>query len=152
MSTNRSDGVSGVEHLAQILERHALTRLEYEQDGCRIVLEKLPADVPGSTETSPAATFTAVSTTDPVISTATPEAEVTVVRTPLVGLAYRSREPGAAPFVTVGDTVNKNDVLCLVEAMKMFNEIVAPVSGLISAIHFEDGALVEYDAPLISIG
>jgi acetyl-CoA carboxylase biotin carboxyl carrier protein len=74
-----------------------------------------------------------------------------VVRTPLLGIAYRSREPGTAPLVSVGAQVNRNDVLCLVEAMKLFNEITAPISGVITAIHFEDGALVEHGAALVSI-
>jgi acetyl-CoA carboxylase biotin carboxyl carrier protein len=76
---------------------------------------------------------------------------VHLVKAPLLGVAYRSREPGAAPFVEVGDTVEQGATLCLVEAMKMFNEIVSPVSGIISEIHVVDGELVEHGAPLFSL-
>ena len=74
-----------------------------------------------------------------------------MISAPLVGIAYRAKEPGATPFVTVGDTVEEGAVLCLIEAMKMFNEIKAPAAGTVTGIHFEDAKLVEYGAPLISL-
>jgi acetyl-CoA carboxylase biotin carboxyl carrier protein len=76
----------------------------------------------------------------------------TVVRTPILGIAYRAKSPEAEPFVQVGSIVAAGDALCLVEAMKMFSEITAPVAGTVLAINFEDGALVEHNAPLFVIG
>lgn len=73
------------------------------------------------------------------------------VMAPLVGIAYRSAEPGTPPLVSVGDTVQEGDVLCLIEAMKMFNEIKAPCSGTVSGIHFTDADLVEHGALLFSL-
>lgn len=70
------------------------------------------------------------------------------VTAPLVGLAYRSKEPGATPFVEVGDEVAQGEVLCLIEAMKLFNEVKAPRAGTISKVLFKDGDLIEYGAPL----
>jgi acetyl-CoA carboxylase biotin carboxyl carrier protein len=75
----------------------------------------------------------------------------TTVRTPLLGIAYRAKEPGAPAFVELGAHVCAGDVLCLIEAMKMFNEITAPVDGEVTDILFADGDMVEYNAPLFVI-
>jgi acetyl-CoA carboxylase biotin carboxyl carrier protein len=174
------------ERLAELLDVHGLTRIEYEHGDLRIVMERTPlqpqpvpqlqsqqptlhAGNPGGVETTAAAGATAtaataapphpqtsVATSPPVVtpdtSPATPEAPATVmVSAPLVGLVYRSREPGAAPFVERGQKVDEGDVLCIIEAMKLFNEITAPCTGTVDAILFEDGTLAEYGAPLISL-
>ena len=69
----------------------------------------------------------------------------------MVGTFYRSPSPGSSPFVEVGRTVKAGEVLCIVEAMKMMNQIEADKSGTIDAILVEDGEPVEYDQPLFSI-
>ncbi|MED5389866.1 MAG: acetyl-CoA carboxylase biotin carboxyl carrier protein [Pseudomonadota bacterium] len=74
-----------------------------------------------------------------------------LVRSPLVGTFYRSPSPGASSFVEVGQKVKAGDVLCIVEAMKMMNQIEADKSGTIDAILVEDGEPVEFDQPLFSI-
>lgn len=74
-----------------------------------------------------------------------------LITAPLVGLAYRAKEPSVKPFVALGDKVKEGSTLCLIEAMKMFNEIKATHAGTISKIHFVDGELVEFGAPLFSI-
>jgi acetyl-CoA carboxylase biotin carboxyl carrier protein len=73
------------------------------------------------------------------------------VLSPMVGTFYRSPSPDAASFVEVGQTVRVGDVLCIVEAMKMMNQIEADRAGTVTAIHVENGAAVEFDQPLISI-
>jgi len=73
------------------------------------------------------------------------------VRSPMVGTFYRSATPGAKPFVEVGQRVNAGDTLCIIEAMKMFNQIEAEISGVISSILVENGDPVEYDQPLFVI-
>lgn len=73
------------------------------------------------------------------------------VLSPMVGTFYASPSPDDSPFVSVGSTVKVGDVLCIVEAMKMFNEIEADRSGTISAIHASNGSPVEYGQPLFSI-
>ena len=72
-------------------------------------------------------------------------------KSPLLGIFYSSPEPGAEPFVKVGDKVNKGDILCIVEAMKMMNEICAECDGTIKEICAEEGKIVEYNAPLFRI-
>jgi len=81
------------------------------------------------------------------------ESELTghVVRSPMVGTFYRANSPTANPFVEVGQTVNKGDTLCIIEAMKMFNQIEADVSGTVKAILVENGQPVEFDQPLFII-
>ena len=74
-----------------------------------------------------------------------------LVRSPMVGTFYRSPSPGAAAFVEVGQKVKAGEVLCIVEAMKMMNQIEADKSGTIDAIMVEDGEPVEFDQPLFSI-
>jgi acetyl-CoA carboxylase biotin carboxyl carrier protein len=75
-----------------------------------------------------------------------------VVKSPMVGSFYRSPSPGAKPFVEVGQSVNVGDTLCIIEAMKLLNEIEADQSGVISAILVESGQPVEYGQPLFVIG
>lgn len=74
-----------------------------------------------------------------------------LVKSPMVGTFYRSPAPGAATFVEVGQTVKKGDTLCIVEAMKMMNQIEADQSGIISEILVDDAAPIEFDQPLFVI-
>lgn len=69
----------------------------------------------------------------------------------LVGVFYSKPSPDAAPFVSVGQSVNEGDVICIIEAMKVMNEIVALKSGVIEAIHVQDGEAVDYDQVLFTI-
>lgn len=81
----------------------------------------------------------------------TPASAVTegeAVTAPVVGVFYSASAPGAAPFVKVGDRVQKGQTLCIVEAMKMMNEITADFDGIVTEIAPKDGDLVEYGAPL----
>ena len=73
------------------------------------------------------------------------------VKSPMVGTFYRSPSPGASPFVEVGQKVAVGDALCIVEAMKMMNQIEADKAGTIGAILLEDGETVEFDQPMITI-
>ena len=73
------------------------------------------------------------------------------VKSPMVGTFYSSPSPDAAPFVEVGQSVRAGDVLCIVEAMKMMNQIEADRAGTVTAIHAENGEPVEFDQPLITV-
>ncbi|HEU0201113.1 MAG TPA: acetyl-CoA carboxylase biotin carboxyl carrier protein [Burkholderiaceae bacterium] len=83
---------------------------------------------------------------------AAPEVKGNVVKSPMVGTFYRSPSPGAKPFVEVGQTVKPGDVLCIIEAMKLLNEIEAEVAGEVKEILAENGQAVEYGQPLFVIG
>lgn len=75
-----------------------------------------------------------------------------VVKAPMVGTFYRAGSPGSPPFVEVGQTVKKGDTLCIIEAMKLMNEIESDVDGVVKAILVENGQPVEFDQPLFVIG
>lgn len=75
-----------------------------------------------------------------------------VVKSPMVGTFYRASAPGAAPFVDVGSSVKEGDTLCIIEAMKLLNEIDAEVSGVVKQILVENGQPVEFGQPLFVIG
>lgn len=82
---------------------------------------------------------------------AAPAVDGNAVLSPMVGTFYRSPSPEAPPFVEVGQSVKAGEVLCIVEAMKMMNQIEADRSGTVTAIHVENGEPVEFDQPLVSI-
>ena len=82
---------------------------------------------------------------------AAPVSDANAVLSPIVGTFYRSPGPDAASFVEVGQTVRVGEVLCIVEAMKMMNQIEADRAGTVAAIHVENGDPVEFDQPLITI-
>jgi len=81
-----------------------------------------------------------------------PAQEGQLVKAPMVGTFYRSPSPDAKPFVEVGQTVKKGDTVCIVEAMKLMNEIETDVAGVVKAILVENGQPVEYGQPLFVIG
>ncbi len=83
---------------------------------------------------------------------AAPPAEGHVVKAPMVGTFYRAAAPGSAAFVEVGDAVQAGDPLCIIEAMKLMNEIEADQTGIVKAILVENGQAVEYGQPLVIIG
>jgi acetyl-CoA carboxylase biotin carboxyl carrier protein len=104
-----------------------------------------PQPAPGAAAAAPAA---------PAADSApaeSPETSGHVVSSPMVGTFYRSPSPSSPAFVEVGKTVKAGDVLCIVEAMKMMNQIEADVSGTIEAVLVENGEPVEFDQPLFSI-
>ncbi len=90
----------------------------------------------------------------PAVAEPAPAAEAAghVVKSPMVGTFYRSSAPGAAPFVEVGSSVKSGDTLCIIEAMKLLNEIDADASGTIKQVLVENGQPVEFGQPLFIIG
>ena len=166
------------ENLAKVLAEQSLTHLEYKDESVHIVLKKeqpsvaeaLPMLMQGSNGFLPDANSANSANRDAVASelpgtnqssgggtkneaanTAQAQQLGTSITAPLVGIAYSAKEPGAAAFVSVGDKVSEGTVLCLIEAMKMFNEVKAPFSGTITQVLFEDGKLVEFGEQLFSL-
>jgi acetyl-CoA carboxylase biotin carboxyl carrier protein len=105
------------------------------------------AAAPVATPAAPAAE----ATQGPALAAVEPATRGYVQRSPMVGSFYRCATPGAAAFVEVGQTVKKGDVVCIVEAMKMMNQIEAEESGTIESILVENGQAVEFDQPLFTI-
>ncbi len=140
-----------VKKLIELLEESNIDELEIREgeESVRICRHRPPtyaapqmAFAPSPAAATPAA---------PAAAPAAPTLAGHVVASPMVGTFYRSPAPGTKAFVEVGQSVKVGDVLCIVEAMKMMNQIEADKAGIIGAILAEDGAPVEYDQPLITI-
>jgi acetyl-CoA carboxylase biotin carboxyl carrier protein len=156
-----------LEQLKRILDlvrEHELAEFEIEHEGLRLKVRKHSA---GTTVTSPAAPPASVAASaapapPPAAPAALPqpagapeaadsEIELAVVKSPIVGTFYRSPEPGAAPFVEIGATVKKGQVLCIIEAMKLMNEIDSEYEGEVVNIYVETGQPVQYGERLFAI-
>ena len=145
-----------VRELAELLTENQLTEIEVEDGDRKIKVARMPATVIGAPAAMPAAAAPALSA-PPMQGhedIGAPQEEVAgkAVKSPMVGTAFMSPEPGAAPFVSVGDSVKPGDTLLIVEAMKVMNPITAPEGGVIKKIMVADAQPVEFDQPLVILG
>ena len=142
-----------VRELAELLTENNLSEIEVE-DGERKI-KVVRGHSAGSAPSQPAPAGQPAAT--PIPMTAPPmhgenaigEVDGETVRSPMVGTAFLSPEPGADPFVKPGDAVNAGDTLLIVEAMKVMNPITAPHGGVVKQLLVEDGQPVEFDQPLV---
>jgi acetyl-CoA carboxylase biotin carboxyl carrier protein len=143
-----------VDRLAGLLERSDLTELEVAAGGTSIVLRKPAALAPQVVTAAPAgiaATGAPAAAAAPApVEIAAPAARPSV-KAPLTGIWYASPSPGSAPFVSVGGEVAAGQVIGLIEAMKLFNEIKSDLSGRVVKVHAENGKLVKAKQPLIEV-
>jgi len=142
--------------LIDLVEESSITELEIHDAEERVRIVKHGASTTQQPWTVPPVAQVPVPTT-PDTTTAVTTSEVSVpegkaVKAPMVGTFYRAASPGAEPYVQVGSVVKTGDVLCIIEAMKLLNEIEADVSGTVKAILVENGQPVEYGEPLVIIG
>ncbi len=149
-----------VRDLAKMLDQTNLTEIEVADGERRIRVAREPAPqaatfVATAAQPVPAAIPAgAIAAPQPAAVAASPAApanNANAVRSPMVGTAYLSPEPDAAPFVSVGDTVKAGQTILIVEAMKVMNPITAPTAGKVTALFVENGQPVEYDQPLVVI-
>ncbi len=144
-----------IETLAEIVSRLGLSEVEVERQGMRIrVAKQLQAAAPVNyAQAAPAPAPLSVIAPPPAALAPAPVAvdHPGTVKSPMVGTAYRRPSPDAKPFVEIGSQVKAGEKILLIEAMKTFNEIVAPRAGTITALHVEDGQPVEYGEPLLVI-
>ena len=142
-----------VRELAELLTENALTEIEVADGERRIKVARELAPLVGAAPTPPAPSNPAPSGGQPAASgPAAEDVAGTAVKSPMVGTAYMSPEPGAKAFVEVGDTVKAGDTLLIVEAMKVMNPITAPTGGVVKKIMVADAQPVEFDQPLLIIG
>ncbi|WP_310468582.1 acetyl-CoA carboxylase biotin carboxyl carrier protein [Sphingomonas sp.] len=142
-----------VRELAELLTANELPEIEVEDGDRKIKVAREPAALiaapaaapPPSTASAPAAASAAPAPSAPEVSGET-------LKSPMVGTAFLSAEPGAKPFVTVGQAVKAGDTVLIVEAMKVMNPITAPTAGTVKQILIADGHPVEFDQPLMIIG
>ncbi len=144
-----------IRDLAELLHETDLNEIELESDGFRI---RVSRGLAGMAVAAPAPVAAPAAAAAPAAQQPVEEGDGDdyarhpgVVRSPMVGTAYRAPAPGAQPFVEVGDTVKEGQTLLIVEAMKTMNQIPSPRSGVVKAILVEDGQPVEFDEPLMVI-
>ncbi len=145
---------SAVKQLAEILNETGLSEIEYEDQGCRIrVVKSAPPVMMHATAPSfvQAAAPAAPAPSSDVSAPAKASPSGHVMRSPMVGTAYLSPEPGAAAFVKMGDHVSAGQTLLIIEAMKVMNPIKATHSGVVKDIMVSDASPVEFDEPLLVI-
>ena len=143
-----------VRELAELLSDNNLNEIEVE-DGDRKI--KVRRDAPTAYAAAPApppAAAPAAAAPAAAASAAAAEEDVggEAVKSPMVGTAFLSPEPGAKPFVAVGQTVKAGDTLLIIEAMKVMNPITAPKAGTVKRLNVTDGQPVEFDQPLVVLG
>ncbi len=149
-----------VREILALMRENGLSEFEIEREGLRLRLRKdaipavvsvppPPAGAPAASA-SPAAVASGAAPAAPVAAGET-DVELAVVKSPIVGTFYRSPEPGAASFVEIGTTVKKGQVLCIIEAMKLMNEIDSEYDGEIVNIYVESGQPVQYGERLFAI-
>ncbi len=141
---------SGIAEL-EITEGEGKVRIVKSIQAQAGMMQAMPAGWQMSPVPAPGAPAPVAPAAAPVVDTP-PVISGHVVKAPMVGTFYRAPNPGAAPFVDVGQSVKEGDALCIIEAMKLLNEIEADQSGTIKEILVENGQPVEYGQPLFVIG
>jgi acetyl-CoA carboxylase biotin carboxyl carrier protein len=146
-----------VKKLIELLDESGIAEIEITEGEEGVRISRYPANVPApmpvampAPAAAPAAAATAPAPATPM-SMAEAEEDGHVVMAPMVGTFYSASSPGSPPFVQVGDRVEIGDTLCIVEAMKMMNQIDAEVSGAIKSIRVQNGEPVEYGQILFVI-
>ncbi|QDU87762.1 Acetyl-CoA biotin carboxyl carrier [Pirellulimonas nuda] len=146
--------VRRVRRLVQLMNRHGLAEVDLRQGQQRIRLRKTveAAPAPPASYAPPAAAQPAAPSAPPAAPAAPAvDASLHTITSPMVGTYYNAASPDAAPFVKVGDQVGPDTTVCIVEAMKVFNEIPAECSGKIMAVLVETGEAVEFGQPMFRV-
>lgn len=144
--------------LIDLVSESNVSELEItEAEGKVRIVKSAPAGIQGPVTytMAPAVPAPAVASPAPAVEVSAPPPAVEsaghTVKSPMVGTFYRASSPGAKPFVEVGDTIKEGETICIVEAMKILNEIEADKSGTVTKILVDNGQAVEYGQPLFSI-
>jgi acetyl-CoA carboxylase biotin carboxyl carrier protein len=154
-----------LKEILQILEEKEIAEFELEEEGMKLRIRKagpaasnhaapsgaLSAAIQAVPDSGPASRLPAAPAPEPPLAAPEAEAGLTVVKSPIVGTFYRMPDPNSPPFVSEGDRIRVGQVLCIIEAMKLMNEIEAEVAGEIVRIHHESGQPVQYGEPLFTI-
>ena len=151
-----------IKQILELVREHDLAELEIERDGLKVRVRKaaggpqpqhvvmVPPSVPMSIG-APVAVAAAPQAGAPAAAAPIEGVELAVVKSPIVGTLYRAAEPGAPSFVELGTVVKKGQVLCIIEAMKLMNEIESDRDGEIAAIYVENGQPVQFGDRLFAI-
>lgn len=150
-----------IRNLVQLMGEYNLTEVKITSDECNLCLRRgddrtpaAPVIIPamtGAVQTAAVAPAAATAVPAPAVETA-PAAPKTTIDSPLVGTFYQAASPESAPFVQVGDMVTPDTVVCIIEAMKVMNEVKAEKSGVVKEILIGNGQPVEYGQPMFVLG
>ena len=154
---------SDIERILALVREHDLAEFELESDGLKLRVRKSGGSAPQAVpdvaaapvaQPPPASPAAAVAPVQATYAAPVPddaELELAVVKSPIVGTFYRSPEPGAPSFVEVGQRVKKDQVLCIIEAMKLMNEIESDADGTVMKIFPQNGQPIEYGERLFAL-
>lgn len=148
-----------IRQILDLVREHDLAEFELEREGLKLRVKKandivITQAAPAPAAAAPApAPIAAVPSPQPAAAASGEESaiELAMIKSPIVGTFYRTPEPGAKPFVDVGDTVRKGQVLCIIEAMKLMNEIESEFDGVIEKAYVENGQPVQFNDRLFAI-
>ncbi len=141
-----------IREILELVREHNLLSFEFERDGARLRIQRSPFQ--GSFQAISEPGELPRAGTNPLLPVAPQPSRPESVRTitsPIVGTFYRSSSPDAAPYVEAGSAVAKGQILCIIEAMKLMNEIESEIEGTVRAFLVENGQPVEYGTPLIEV-
>jgi acetyl-CoA carboxylase biotin carboxyl carrier protein len=155
---NAGDGifeVSRIRKLVELMKEHDLSEIDLRESRQRIRICRGPKEGPrpayGPPPPPPAPAVAPAASGSSAPQAAADGPNIAVIKSPMVGTFYARANPKAEPYVKVGDRVDTTTVVCIIEAMKVFNEIPAEVRGKIVAVLCEDGEAVEFDKPLFKV-
>ena len=148
-----------ITRIVEMMREHELSEFELERDNFKLRIRKHTGGqltstapyVPAAAAPVAPAPSAGAAPAAPAPAAPDEEMELAVVKSPIVGTFYRAAEPGAKPFAEVGDIVKKGQVLCIIEAMKLMNEINAEIEGELVKVYVENGHAVQYGERLFAI-
>jgi acetyl-CoA carboxylase biotin carboxyl carrier protein len=146
--------IKDIEQILKVLKQSDIVDFELEQGGTRIRLSRgapVPTAVVGQSLSAIAVAAGGYSESTSLVAAAEPDSSQVKLISPMVGTFYRKPSPDAEPFAREGDRVTKGQTLCIIEAMKLMNEIEAPISGVLSKILIGDGQVAEFGEVLMLI-
>ncbi|WP_120261595.1 acetyl-CoA carboxylase biotin carboxyl carrier protein [Sphingobacterium detergens] len=149
--------IKQIQDLIKFVSKSGVNEVSIEEQDFKITIKTnqeptyVTASVPAVAPIAAAPVAQAAPVATPAAPAASADANLITVKSPMIGTFYRSAGPGKPSFVNIGDDINTGNVLCIVEAMKLFNEIESEVSGKIVKILVEDAQPVEYDQPLFLV-
>ncbi len=147
-----------IKQVVDLMKRSDISEFEFEEDGLKLRLSSKRADAPQIIQAAPVAqTVAPLSGAAPTAELATPAAPaaeekgISIIKSPMVGTFYRAASPDSPSFAEIGSKVGNDSIVCIIEAMKVMNEIQAEMSGTITEVLIENGEAVEYGQPLFKI-
>jgi acetyl-CoA carboxylase biotin carboxyl carrier protein len=157
---------SDIERILELVRQHELAEFELEKEGLKLRVRKAAAPpvfntgpmqpmpmmpMPSVPAAVPPPQLAAAPAAAPAPAEIDDDVELAVVKSPIVGTFYRTPEPGAPAFAEIGDAIRKNQVLCIIEAMKLMNEITSEYEGELVKVYVENGQPVQYGERLFAI-